>query len=110
MNSTPNTKVDLISRADEQIARVSEQFSKIERDAAHDPSVGSAAQPPNGRLKRRGLLSLLSAGWIVGLVVVFILQSSRGGVTLIGAQGAPQLISPPSLPSKTPPFPVQPDP
>jgi hypothetical protein len=124
MNSTPNTKGDLISRADEQIerayeqiaradeeiARVSEQFSKIERDAAHDPSVGSAAQPPNGRLTRRGLVSLLSAVCIVGIVVVFVLQSSRGGVTLIGAQWAPQLISTPSLPSKNPPFPVQPDP
>jgi hypothetical protein len=124
MNSTPNTKGDLIARADEQIerayeqiaradeeiARVSEQFSKIERDAAHDPSVGSAAQPPHGRLTRRGLVGLLSAVCIVGIVVVFVLQSSHGGVMLIGAQWAPQLISTPSLPSKNPPFPAQPDP
>jgi len=124
MNSTPNTRDDLISRADEQIARayeqiaradeeiarVSEQFSKIERDAAHDPSVGSAAEPPHGRLTRRGLVGLLSAVCIVGIVVVFVLQSSHGGVMLIGAQWAPQLISTPSFPSKNPPFPAQPDP
>src|SRR4029077_9663772 len=124
MNSTPNTKVDLIARADEQIerayeqiaradeeiARVSEQFSKIERDAAHDPSVGSAAQPPHGRLTRRGLVGLLSAVCIVGFVVVLFLHSSHGGVMLMAPQGAPQLFSTPSLPSKTPPFPAQPDP
>jgi hypothetical protein len=123
MNSTPNTRDDLISRADEQIARayeqiaradeeiarVSEEFSKIERDAAHEPSVGSAAQPPP-RLAWRGLVGMLSAVCVVGIVVVFVLQSSRGGVTLIGAQWAPQLISTSSLPSKNPPFPVQPDP
>ena len=122
MNSTPNTKDDLISRADEQIARaydqiaradeelarVSEQISKIGRDAVHEPSVGSAAQPPRRRLARRGLVGLLSAGCIVG--IAFVLQSSHGGVMLIGAQWAPQLISTPSLPSKTPPFPAQPDP
>ena len=90
--------------------RLRVQFSKIERDAAHDPSVGSAAQPPHGRLTRRGLVGLLSAVCIVGIVVVFILQSSHGGVMLIGAQWAPQLISTPSLPSKNPPFPAQPDP
>src|SRR4029077_17974341 len=124
MNSTPNTRDDLISRADEQIARayeqiaradeeiarVSEQFSKIERGAAHDPPVGSAAQAPHGRLTRRGLVGLLSAICIVGLVVVFVLQSSHGGVMLTGAQWAPQLISTPSLPSKKPPFPAQPYP
>ena len=124
MNSTPNTRDDLMSRADEQIARayeqiaradeeiarVSEQFSKIERGAAHDPPVGSAAQAPHGRLTRRGLVGLLSAICIVGLVVVFVLQSSHGGVMLTGAQWAPQLISTPSLPSKNPPFPAQPDP
>ena len=99
-----------IARADEQLARVSEQFSKIERDAAHDPSVGSAAEPPHGRLTRRGVVGLLSAVCIVGIVVVFVLQSSHGGVMLTGAQWAPQLISTPSLPSKNPPFPAQPDP
>ena len=123
MNSTPNTKDDLISRADEQIARaydqiaradeelarVSEQISKIGRDAVHEPSVGSAAQPPRRRLARRGLVGLLSAVCIVG-IIAFVLQSSHGGVMLIGAQWAPQLISTPSLPSKTPPFPAQPDP
>jgi len=105
MNSTPNTKDDLIARADEQIARayeqiaradeqlalMSDQSSKIERDAVHDPSVGSAAQPPPGRLARRGLIGPLSAVCIVGIVVVFVLQSSHGGVMLIGARWAPQL-------------------
>jgi hypothetical protein len=125
MNSTPNTKDGLIARADEQLARayeqiaradeqlarVSEQFSKIERDAAHDPSVGSAAQPPRGKPARRGLIGLLSVVCIVGIVVAaFVLQSSHGGVMLIGAQWAPQLISMPPLPSKNPPFPAQPDP
>jgi hypothetical protein len=124
MNSTPNTKDDLIARADEQIARayeqiaradeqlalMSDQSSKIERDAVHDPSVGSAAQPPPGRLARRGLIGPLSAVCIVGIVVVFVLQSSHGGVMLIGARWAPQLVSTLSLPSKNPPFPAQPDP
>lgn len=89
MTSTPNTKDDLIARADEQLARMSEQFSKIEPDAVHDPSVGSAAQPPHGRLARRGLMGLLSAVCIVGIVFAIVLQSSRGGVMLIGAQWAP---------------------
>lgn len=123
MNSTPNSKDDLIARADEQIARAYEQIaradeqlarmsdpsSKIEHDAVHDPAVGSAAQPPPGRLARRGLISLLSAVCIVG-IVVFVLQSSHGGVMLIGAQWAPQFISTPSLLSKSPPLPAQPDP
>src|ERR1700729_3838486 len=69
MNSTSNTKDDLISRADEQIARaydqiaradeelarVSEKISKIGLDPVHEPSVGSAAQPPRRRL--RGMAS-----------------------------------------------------
>ena len=126
MNSTPNTKdvliaradeqlaraYEKIARADEQLARVSEQFSKIERDAAaHDSSVGSAAQPPRGRPARRGLIGLLSAVCIVGIVVAaFVLQSSHGGVMLLGAQWAPQLISTSSLPSRNPPVPAQPDP
>jgi hypothetical protein len=123
MNSTPNTKDDLISRADEHIAsayeqiaradeelaRVSEQISKIGRDAVHEPSIGSTAQPPHRGLARRGLVGLLSAICIVG-IVAFVLQSSHGGVMLIGAQWVPQLISTPSLPSNTPPFPVRPDP
>jgi hypothetical protein len=132
MNSTPNTKdvlivradeqlaraYEQIARADEQLARMSEQFSKIERDATqierdatHDPSVGSGPQPPRGRPARRDLIGLLSAVCIVGIVVAaFVLQSSHGGMTLIGAHWAPQLISTPSLPSKNPPFPAQPDP
>jgi hypothetical protein len=122
MNSTSNTKDDLISRADEQIARaydqiaradeelarVSQQISGIGRDAVHEPSIGSAAQPSRRRLARRGLVGLLSAVCIVG-IVAFVLQSSHGGVMMIGAQWAPQLISTPSLPSKTPPFSAQPD-
>src|ERR1700722_7953293 len=122
MNSTPKTKDNLISRADEQIppaydqiaradeelARVSERISKIGRGAVHEPSVGSAAQPPRRRLARRGLVGLLSAVCIVG-IVAFVLQSSHGGVMMIGAQWAPQLISTPSLPSKIPPFSAQPD-
>jgi hypothetical protein len=125
MNSTPNARGDLIASADEQIARayeqiasadeqlarMSEQVSKIERDAAHDPSVGSAAQPPHGRLARRRLIGLLSAACIVvGIVLAFVLQSSNGGSMLIGAQWSPQLISTPSSPSKRPPSPAQPDP
>jgi hypothetical protein len=118
MNSTPNTKDVLIvraderlARADEQLARVSEQFSEIERDATHDPSVGSGPQPPRGRPARRGLIGLLSAVCVVGIVVAaFVLQSSHGGMKLIGARWAPQLISTPSLPSKDPLFPAQPDP
>jgi hypothetical protein len=116
MNSTPNTKDDLISRAyeqiaraDEELARVSERISKIGRGAVEEPSVGPAAQPPHRRLARRGLVGLLSAVCIVGFAA-FVLQSSHDGVTLIGAHWAPQLISKPSLPSKTRPLPAQPDP
>jgi ferric-dicitrate binding protein FerR (iron transport regulator) len=123
MNSTPNTKdvliaradeqlahaYEQIARADEQLARVSEQFSKIERHAARDPSVGSAAQPPRGRPARRGLIGLLSAVCIVGIVVAaFVLKSSHGSVMLIGAQWAPQLISTPSWQPKNHPFPANP--
>jgi uncharacterized protein (DUF3084 family) len=125
MNSTPNTKDALIARADEQLARayeqiaradeqlvhVTEQFSKIERDAARDPSVGTGPQPPRGRPARRGLTGLLLAVCIVSIVVAaFVSQSSRDGVKLIGAQWALQLISTPSLPLKNSPFPAQPDP
>ena len=99
-----------IARADEQLARISEQFSKIERDAAHDPPAGPGPQPPRERPARRGLIGLLSAVCIVGIVAAFVLQSSHGGVMLIGAQWAPQLISTPSLQPKNPPFPAQPDP
>jgi hypothetical protein len=123
MNSTPKTKDELISRADEQIAhayeqiaradeelaRVTERISKIGRDAVHEPPVESAAPPPQRRLARRGIVGLLSAVCIVG-IVAFVLQSSRGGAMLIGAQWAPQLVSTPSSPSKTPPSPAQPDP
>src|SRR5579863_7500111 len=123
MNSSSNTKDDLISRADDQIARayqqiaradeelarVSERISKIGRDAVHEPSVESPAQPPHRRLSRRGLVGLLSAVCIVG-IAAFVLESSHGGVMLIGAEWAPQLISKSSAPSKTPPFPAQSNP
>src|ERR1700721_3469299 len=99
MNSTSNTKDDLISRADEQIARaydqiaradeelarVSQQISGIGRDAVHEPSIGSAAQPSRRRLARGGLAGLLSAGCIVG-IVAFVLKSSHGRVMMISAQ------------------------
>ena len=124
MNSTPNTKDDLIASADEQIAsayekiasvneelaRVSERFSKFEQDTVRDPSVGSASQPPDGKPARRGLVGLLSAVCIVGIVAAFVLQLSHGGVMPIGAQWAPQLISTPSSLSNNPSFPAQPDP
>jgi hypothetical protein len=111
MNSKPDTKDVLLARADEQLAHVTEQFSKIECDAARDPSVGLGPQPPRGRPARRGLIDLLLAVCIGSIVVAaFALQSSRGGVKLIGAQWAPRLISTPSLPLKNSPFPAQPDP
>jgi len=124
-----------IARADEQLARMSERFSKIERGAVHDPSAGApdeartpegsstekeltpeskseslskAAQPPHGWLARRGLIGLLSAVCIVGIIIV-VLRSSHGDVMLIGAQRAPQLISTLPSPSKNPPV-AQPDP
>jgi uncharacterized coiled-coil protein SlyX len=124
MNRTPNAKDALIARADEQLTRayeqiaradeqlahVTEQFSKIERDAARDPSVGTGPQPSRGRPARRGLIGLLLAVCIVGIVVAAFVSQSRGGVKLIGAQWAPQLISTPSLPLKNSPFPAKPDP
>ena len=129
MNSTPNTKDDLIARADEQIAsaygkiasvneelaRVSEQFSKIERDALRDRSVEStsqprqetpAPQPQHGKPARHGPVGLLSAVAIVGIVAAaFIL--SRGVAMLSGAVRPPQLASAASLRSNGPSSPAQ---
>jgi hypothetical protein len=99
-----------VARTDEQRARVSERFPKVERDAVRDPLVGSAVPRPQGRLERRGLIGLLSAVYIVGIVLAVVLQSSRGVMMLIGGQWTPQLVSTPSLPSKNPPFPAQPAP
>jgi hypothetical protein len=125
MNSTPNAHDDLIASADqqiasayeklalvdEQLARMSGKSAKIERDAARDPPVEPVAQPPQGNWPARlGLIGLLSAACIAGIVVGFVLRSSYGGAMLIGARWTPRLASTAALPSNYPATPAQADP
>src|ERR1700737_5225458 len=121
MNSTPNAKAiepddDLIARADEglvradeQIARVNEQGSKLEHDAARNPSAALGRLPSRGRPMLRGLIGLLLAACI--FITAFVSQSSHGDAAkLIFARWAPQLISTSSLPMENPRFPAPPSP
>jgi hypothetical protein len=121
-----------IKRADEVLARLTEQVAKMERDDAHPPSVGPAPQstsagpspqspsaglgpqslsappapqPPPRRLSLRTLAALPLAACVV--VAALVLQSSYGG----GAKRwAPQLASTPSAPPENLPSAAQPAP
>ena len=99
-----------ITRAGEELARVSEQVAKMERDAAHPPSAGPPSagprpQLPPGRPALRVIVSLVLAVCIV--VAALTLQSSYGaGAKLVVARWAARLVS--TLPSENPPVPAQP--
>jgi hypothetical protein len=129
MNSIPTSKVNAppeapvpraderlahaygqITRAGEELARVSEQVAKMERDAAHPPSAGPPSagprpRSPPGRPALRVIVGLVLAVCIV--VAALALQSSYGaGAKLVVARWAPRLVS--TLPSENPPVPTQP--
>src|ERR1700687_3869556 len=113
MNSTPNAKTvepdDLIARADEGLARVNEQVSKLEHDAARNPSAALGRLPSRGRPMLRGLIGLLLAACI--FITAFVSQSSHGDAAkAIFARWAPRLISTSSLPMENPGLPAQPSP
>jgi len=99
-----------ITRAGEELARVSELVAKMEHDAerppsAGPPSAGPRPQSPPGKPARRALVGLVLAACIV--VAALVLQSSYGaGAKLVVARWAPQLVSTP--PSENPPIPAQP--
>lgn len=99
-----------ITRAGEELARVSEQVAKMERDAAHPPSAGPPSagprpQSPPGRPALRVIVGLLLAVCIV--VAALALQSSYGaGAKLVVARWTARLVS--TLPSENPPVPAQP--
>jgi uncharacterized membrane protein YccC len=103
-----------ITRAGEELARVSEQVAKMERDAerppsAGPPSAGPRPQSPPGRPALRALVGLVLAACIV--VAALVLQSSYGGgAKPIVARWAPQLVSTPSSPPENAPLPAQPAP
>ncbi|MBR1149689.1 hypothetical protein [Bradyrhizobium sp. JYMT SZCCT0428] len=124
MNSTPTSKANAspdasvprtderlahaygqITRAGEELARVSEQVAKMEHDAerppsAGPPSAGPRPQSPPGKPARRALVGLVLAACIV--VAALVLQSSYGaGAKLVVARWAPQLVS--TLSSENPP-------
>jgi hypothetical protein len=96
-------------RADEELARLSEKVTKMERDAARPTSARRDRQAPPGRPALRALVGLPLAACVV--VAALILQSSYGdGTKSVVALSLPQqLASTPSLP-ENPPFPAQPAP
>ena len=65
-----------IASADEQIARFNEHISKLDDDAAHDPSAVVNRRPARRRSMLRGLIALLLAACIFG--AAFVSQSSYG--------------------------------
>src|SRR5258708_34527726 len=128
MNSTPTPKAiephnALIAGADEQLAhaheqiagaggdlaRLSEQLEKMERDAARPPSAGPGPQSPPRTPALRALVGLPLAACIVVAALVWQ-WSYGGGAKLVVARWAPQLVSTPSLPPENAPLPAQPAP
>jgi uncharacterized membrane protein YccC len=101
-----------ITRAGEELARVSERVAKMEHDAerppsAGPPSAGSRPQSPPGRPALRALIGLVLAACIV--VATLVLQSTYGaGAKLVVGRWAPQFVS--TLPSENPPAPARPAP
>lgn len=109
-----------ITRADEKLAQLSEQVEKMERDAAPRPPSSaepppSAERPPSAefglpspprRPALRALVGLALAACII--VALLVVQSSYGGkAKVVVARWAPQLVSTPLPPEKTP-APAQP--
>jgi hypothetical protein len=114
MNSMPSPEAIepndvLIAHADEQLARVNDQLSKLDHDAAGSPSAVPGRLPSRGRPMLRGLIALLLAACI--FVAAFVSQSSYGDAAKpIIARWAPQLISTSSPPLEKPGLPAQPSP
>ena len=78
-----------IASADEQLARVTEQLSKLERDAAHRPLPPQSPRPSARRSALRGVAGLLLAAGIIG--AAFFLQSPSGSAArLLIARWIPQ--------------------
>src|SRR5882757_1133655 len=99
-----------ITRASEELARVSEQVAKMEHGAGRPPLAGPSSaegrrpQSSPGRPAHRALVGLALAACIV--VAALVLQSSYGaGAKLVVARWAPQLVS--TLPSEDPPVPAR---
>jgi hypothetical protein len=98
-----------IARTDEQLARVTEQLSKLEQDATRHRSAAPGRLPLPGRPALRGLIGFLLAACI--FAAAFVSQSSYGdAVNQIIARWAPQLVLTSSLLPKNPVFPVRPSP
>ena len=85
-----------IVRADEQLARVNEQLSKLEHDAPRHPSAVPGRRTSRVRPALRGLIGLLLAACIL-LAAAFVSQSSYGDAAkLMIGRWAPQLLAPTS--------------
>jgi uncharacterized coiled-coil protein SlyX len=85
-----------IARTDEQLARLTERLSGLERDAARHRSAVPDRRPSPGRPVLRGLVGLLLAACI--FAAAFVSQSSHGdAVKQMIARWAPQLILTSSL-------------
>jgi hypothetical protein len=98
-----------IACTDEQLARVTEQLSKLEQDATRHRSAAPGRLPLPGRPELRGLIGFLLAACI--FAAAFVSQSSYGdAVNQIIARWAPQLVLTSSLLLKNPVLPVQPSP
>jgi predicted FMN-binding regulatory protein PaiB len=65
-----------ITDADEQLARVSAQVSRMEREAARHPSAAPGRQPSRGRPALRGLVGVVLAACI--MAAAFALQPPNG--------------------------------
>ncbi|MCW5703819.1 MAG: hypothetical protein R3D82_18785 [Xanthobacteraceae bacterium] len=103
---------ELVRGADEQLARLSAQVEKMERDAAREssaarpPSVGSGGQSAPVKPTFRGRIGLPLAACIIAGAL--ILQWSQGwGAKLAGALWSPQPASTPSV-EESAVLPVQP--
>ena len=111
MNSSASPQVSdpndaLAARADEQLARVTEQLSKMERDAVR-PSPAAGRVSPHERPAFRGAIALLMAACIVG--AAFLLQSPYGNAArLMVARWTAQIAS--TLPLQKPVVATQPGP
>jgi hypothetical protein len=113
-------EIELVARADErlahdyeQVARVNEQISKLEHDAARhssDPKkpVNRFRRPSRGRPALRGSIGLLLTACIC--VAAFASQSYGETARLMISRWAPQLISASSLPLEKPELAALPSP
>lgn len=92
---------EVIKNADEQLARLSEQVAKIERDAARQASARSRPSAP-GKLTRYARVGLVLAACVI--VVALILQWSHGGgAKVIVALWSPQPVPPLAARTESPP-------